>query len=60
MAGDVDMLRAMRLFKGVGYDGPIVNDHVPDMTGDSERQEQALAFALDYIKGLMRAVGVDG
>ena len=60
MAGDVDMLRAMRLFKEVGYDGPSVYDHVPEMLGDSERQEQAVAFALGYIKGLMKAVGVDG
>ena len=60
MAGDVDMLRTMWLFKGVGYDGPFVYDHVPEMMGDSERQELAVAFALGCIKGLMKAVGVDG
>lgn len=36
---DVDMLNAMRLFSEVGYDGPFVCDHVPEMSGDSERQE---------------------
>ena len=54
------MLRAMRLFEGVGNDGAFVNGHVPEMTGDSERQEQAVAFTLGYIKGLMKTVGVDG
>lgn len=58
--GDVDMLKAMRLFKEAGYDGPFVYDHVPEVVGDSENQEQAAAFALGYIKGLMKAVGVDG
>ena len=57
--GHVDMLEAMRLFREVGYDGPFVYDHVPEMAGDSERQEQAVAFTLGYMKGLMKAVGVD-
>ena len=30
----------MRLFGELGYDGPFVYDHVPEMVGDSERQEQ--------------------
>ncbi len=54
------MLKATRLFKEVGYDGPFVYNHVPEMVGDSERQEQAVAFALGYIKGLMKAMDVDG
>lgn len=44
--GDVDMLKAIRLFREVGYDGPFVYDHVPEMVGDSKNQEQASAFAL--------------
>ena len=54
------MLRAMRLFEGVGNDGPFVCDHVPEIMGDYERQELAVAFAVGYIKGLMKAEGVDG
>ena len=54
------MPEAMRLSKEVGYDGPFVYDHVPEMVGDSERQEQAVAFALGYMKGLMKAAGVEG
>ena len=57
--GHVDMLKAMRLFGELGYDGPFVYDHVPEMVGDSVRQEQSVAFALGYMKGLMKAVGVN-
>ena len=57
--GHVDMLEAMRLYKEVGYDGPFVDDHVPRMVGDPERQEHSTAFAMGYMKGLMKAVGVE-
>ena len=30
------------------------------MVGDFERQAQAVAFALGYSKGLMKAIDVDG
>ncbi|MCY3787509.1 MAG: hypothetical protein OXH63_01830 [Gemmatimonadetes bacterium] len=60
MAGDVDMPKAMRHFGEVGCDSPFVYDHVPEMVGDFERQAQAVAFALGYIKVLMKAMEVDG
>jgi len=43
-SGDVDLLKAMRLFGESGFDGPFVDDHVPEMVGDSNRQKQAAAF----------------
>src|SRR5205807_6398826 len=33
--GDVDMIRAMRVYKEVGYDGMIMPDHVPLIEGDT-------------------------
>jgi mannonate dehydratase len=57
--GDVDMLRAMQLYKEVGYDGMIMPDHVPSIPGDSNGQ-LALAYTLGYIQALIarvRAVG---
>jgi mannonate dehydratase len=54
--GHVDMLQAMRLWKEVGYDGPVVEDHVPQMVGDPDNQVHSVAFAMGYIKGLMDAV----
>ena len=33
--GHVDMYRAMRLYKEIGFDGVFVNDHVPHTIGDT-------------------------
>jgi mannonate dehydratase len=53
--GDVDMLRALRVYKEVGYDGMIMPDHVPQIEGDPN-QSQAFAFAFGYIQALLQAV----
>jgi mannonate dehydratase len=53
--GDVDMIRAMRVYKEVGYDGMIMPDHVPQIQGD-ERGAQAFAFAFGYIQALIQLV----
>lgn len=53
--GDVDMLKAMRVYKEVGYDGMMMPDHVPTMQGDQGRA-QGFAFAFGYIKALIAAV----
>src|SRR4029453_15723286 len=53
-SGSVDMLKAMRVYKEVGYDGMLMPDHVPQMEGlDSA---QGFAFAFGYIKALIAAV----
>jgi mannonate dehydratase len=57
--GDVDMIRAMRVYKEVGYDGMIMPDHVPYIEGD-ERQKQAFAFAFGYIQALIQLVSTEG
>jgi mannonate dehydratase len=53
--GDVDMLKAMRVYKEVGYDGMMMPDHVPRIEGDAG-DAQGFAFAIGYIKGLIAAV----
>jgi mannonate dehydratase len=53
--GDVDMIRAMRVYKEVGYDGMIMPDHVPHIDGD-EGGRQAFAFAFGYIQALIQLV----
>jgi alpha-L-fucosidase len=53
--GDVDMIRAIRVYKEVGYDGMIMPDHVPSIQGD-ERSAQAFAFAFGYIQALIELV----
>jgi mannonate dehydratase len=56
--GDVDMLKAMRVYKEVGYDGMIMPDHVPSIEGDVGNL-QGFAFAFGYIKALIAAVAAE-
>jgi mannonate dehydratase len=53
--GDVDMLKAMRVYKEIGYDGMMMPDHVPTISGDPKGL-QAFAFTFGYIKALIAAV----
>lgn len=56
--GDVDMLKAMRVYKEVGYDGMVMPDHVPSIEGDASGL-QGFAFAFGYIKALIAAVAAE-
>ena len=53
--GDVDMLKAMRVYRETGYDGMIMPDHVPSIEGDTNNL-QGFAFAFGYIKALIAVV----
>lgn len=53
--GDVNMLRALRTYRDVGYDGMIMPDHVPTIEGDPGRR-QAFAYAFGYIRALLQVV----
>ncbi len=55
--GDVDMVKAIKVYKEVGYDGMLMPDHVPVIEGD-EGGRQAFAFSFGYIRGLMQSAGV--
>jgi mannonate dehydratase len=57
--GSVDMLKAARVYKEVGYDGVLMPDHVPHVDGD-EDQMQGFAFAIGYIKAIIAAVSAEG
>ncbi|MEO8075240.1 MAG: mannonate dehydratase [Acidobacteriota bacterium] len=56
--GDVDMLKAVRVYREVGFDGMLMPDHVPSIAGDA-RGAQAFAFTFGYIKALIAAVSVE-
>ena len=56
--GDVDMLKAMRVYKEIGYDGMMMPDHVPSIEGDASNL-QGFAFAFGYIKALIAAVAAE-
>ena len=53
--GDIDMLACLRVYREVGYDGMLMPDHVPHISGD-EGGRQAFAFSFGYIRALMQQV----
>jgi mannonate dehydratase len=57
--GSVDMLKAARVYKEVGYDGLLMPDHVPHVEGDTNSM-QGFAFAVGYIKAIIAAVSAEG
>ena len=56
--GDVDMLKALRVYKEVGYDGMMMPDHVPRVAADPKGL-QAFAYSFGYIKALIAAVNAE-
>jgi len=54
--GDVDMVRALRTYQEVGYDGALVPDHVPLSSLDTPFGHRARAYCFGYIRGLLQAL----
>jgi mannonate dehydratase len=53
--GDIDFVRAMKVYKEVGYPYMMMPDHVPNHPDDRGGM-QAFAFAYGYIRALIQAV----
>jgi mannonate dehydratase len=54
--GKVDMLKAFKAYKEVGFEGCLVPDHTPHGIGDTAWGHRGRAFAIGYMKGLLQAV----
>ena len=58
--GDVDMAKAMRVYRDVGYDGIICVDHIsplaPEVQNKKEVELQEWAYGFGYIRALIQAV----
>jgi mannonate dehydratase len=53
--GDIDFVKAMQVYKEVGYPYMMMPDHVPQHP-DDPRGDQAFAFAYGYIRALIKTV----
>lgn len=53
--GSVDMGKAMRVYKEVGYDAMMMPDHIPQLAVPAA-DAQAFAFEFGYIQGVLQAV----
>ncbi len=54
--GHVDMMEAMKAFHEVGFDGPMIDDHVPRLVEGSHYQYRSHAYAMGYMKALTDSV----
>jgi mannonate dehydratase len=54
--GDIDMLKAMRTYKEVDYNGILIPDHVPRSAIDTRWGHRGRAFSIGYIRALIQAV----
>jgi mannonate dehydratase len=57
--GDVDMIRALRIYHQNGYDGVMIPDHTPRVTCDAP-WHAGMAFALGYMRAAIRLVQEEG
>ena len=55
--GDLDVVKALMTLRGNGFDGPVVPDHVPNMS-TKDPWHSSMAYALGYIKAVMQQLGV--
>jgi len=53
--GDVDMLRAARIYKDVGYKGMLMPDHAPKISGENANTV-AFAYCYGYIKAILQSI----
>jgi mannonate dehydratase len=53
--GDIDFVKAIQVYKEVGYPYLLMPDHVPQAPGDANGL-QSFAFAYGYIRALIQAV----
>ena len=53
--GDINMIRALQVYKEVGYEYMIMPDHVPGI-GGPEARKVAFAYTFGYIHAALQAV----
>lgn len=58
--GNVDVVAAMQVLKEVGFDGFILDDHVPAVVDDTRWGHRGRAHATGYLMGLLEAVRILG
>jgi mannonate dehydratase len=54
--GDVDCVEAIQRLARMNFDGFLIDDHVPHMSGDTVYMHRSRAFAIGYMRGLLHAV----
>jgi mannonate dehydratase len=53
--GSVDFVKALKVYREIGYDGLLMPDHAPTVNGDASAADENFAFAFGHIRGLIQA-----
>jgi mannonate dehydratase len=53
--GDVDFVKALQVYKEVGYKYMLMPDHVPRVANDPTSNLQSFAYDYGYIRGLIQS-----
>jgi len=53
--GDVEVSKVIDVLLATGFDGFIIDDHVPTIVGDTDWGHRSRAFATGFIKGVLQA-----
>lgn len=53
--GDVDMFAAMETYREIGFNGPFMMDHTPQIPGDRDQRE-GHAYAVGFIRAMIQSV----
>ena len=56
--GNFDALTTLRLLRDAGFDGFLIDDHVPRMTDDSPYCHRGRAHAVGYLQGMLATLDV--
>lgn len=51
--GDIDIPKALGILRNNGFDGFIIDDHVPQIVGDTPWGHRARAHAMGYLQGMV-------
>lgn len=57
--GTVDAVAVLRVLRDAGFDGFIIDDHVPHVEGDTVWGHRSRAYATGQIAGILRALGAE-
>lgn len=57
--GSVDAVAVLRILRDEGFDGFVIDDHVPHIEGDTVWGHRSRAYATGHITGIIRALGAE-
>ena len=57
--GYMDMAEVMRALRRVGFNGPVLPDHIPKLVGDDDSRS-GLAYCISYMRAVLRQANAEG